>query len=59
MSVKFVLSFIRSASIAPNDRGYGHLAVCTCLPKAGERSLSPCDKVNAGAKLPKCTSASQ
>jgi hypothetical protein len=35
-----------------DDRGYGHW-------RLREHSLSPSDKVNAGAKLPECTSASQ
>jgi len=48
--------------LAPNDRGYGHLAVSVKrnVSFAGAfavRQLT--DIVNAGAKLPKCTSASQ
>ena len=40
------LFFILFFRLAANDRGYGHFGGLR------ERSLSHCDKVNAGAKLP-------
>ena len=38
-------------ALTANDRGYGHFGGLR------EHSLSPSDKVNAGAKPAKCTSA--
>jgi len=53
VKVLFILRIFYFFALAPNDRGYGHFG------RVRKRSLAHSDKVNAGAKLPKCTSASQ
>jgi hypothetical protein len=54
----FWLPFFFFSTLTHNDRGYGHPPLHGMF-HLREHSLSQSDKVEAGAKLPEFTSASQ